>query len=70
MWMTLAFLVYLVPAIYSMVCTPDVFFRIFKFRDTPEYAFFYFISCVFLTVTLIGAVARIAFLLHDARRAT
>jgi len=61
---------YFLLLLYSVVCSPDVFFRIFKFRDTPEYAFAYFISCALMAVTLLGVVGRIAFALHDARRAT
>lgn len=61
---------YLLLLLYSGACSPDVFFRLFKFRDTPEYAFAYFISCILMAVTLLGAVGRIAFALRDARRAT
>ena len=55
---------------YSTACSPPVFFRLFRFRDTPEYEFAYLVTCILMAVTLLGAVARIAFVLHDKRRAT
>lgn len=59
---------YFLLLLYSVACAPGVFFRLFKFRDTPEYAFAYFISCFLMSVTLLGATGRIAFALRDARR--
>lgn len=61
---------YILLAVYSGACAPDVFLRVFRFRDTPEYTFAYIFSCIFMTVTLLGALGRVAFVLHDARRAT
>lgn len=54
---------------YSGLCAPDIFFRVFRFRDTPEYALAYLFTCLFMAVTLLGGIGRVAFALHDARNA-
>lgn len=61
---------YVISMTYSAMCAPDVFFRLFRFRNTPEYEFAYLLSCMFMALTLLGAAGRAAFALHDARRAT
>lgn len=60
---------YVALLLYSGFCAPTIFFRFFRFRDTPEYAFAYFFTCLLMAVTLLGAVGRVTLALRDARTA-
>jgi hypothetical protein len=62
-WFVLA---YLPVMFYSMMCAPVVWFQMFDFRDSPEYAFAYFIGCIILGITLLGALIRIGALVRGA----
>lgn len=44
---------------YSMICSPDMFFKITKYRDSPEYAAAYFAFFIFFSMTLIPIFFRV-----------
>ena len=48
---------------YSIMCAPEIYFRLFRFRDTPEYDFGYLAFCLVCGITGTGAVVRLAALL-------
>lgn len=56
---------YFLVMIYSLIAAPEVFFRLFKYKDSPEYEFFYLFGCLLMGFTLIAAAARIVFLIKD-----
>lgn len=55
-------------AAYSMAVSAEVFFRLFRFSYSPEYAFLYLVFCVFMGLTLLGVFLRAGFWLYDALR--
>ena len=63
-------ILYMILMFYSLLCGPDIFFRLInnRFSESPEFAFFYFISCIVLGVTLIGLVLRVVYAVHDHYR--
>ena len=56
-------LLYLLIVFYSLLCSPDVWFRYFKYNDSPEYAFLYLFGCLAIGFSLIGVASRVRMLL-------
>ena len=56
---TFLFISYVIAAIYSGLCSPDVWFQRSAYRDGPEYAFAYFFCCLLLTLTLVAIPLRL-----------
>jgi hypothetical protein len=51
--------------LYSFLCSPHIYFRWVDVNDSPEHAFIYFIACILMGITLIGAIFRAYYALTD-----
>lgn len=60
--------IYFLLLIYSVIVTPDIFFRIFKFKDSDLYTFLYLVFCIVMAITLIGIVLDVYFFILDKHK--
>lgn len=61
---TFMILLYAAGVVYAFMCAPYVFFLFAGFRPTPEFCFIYFVTCIFMSLTLVAIPLR--YLYRDA----
>lgn len=55
---------YAIVLIYSLLCAPDLWFALFEYDDSPEYALVYLLGVLLFGFTLLGAGYRLLKLAH------
>ncbi len=58
-------LIFCLALVYSFINAPDLFFRLFEFSDSPNYAFAYIVCCIVFGLTGAGFVYGVIGLFTD-----